>query len=175
MPKASAGTSVMSPAKDLEYKILEAGTRSSDSSQAKAQCRESLYVWYPASRHLRVSRRNPQYVVCLCVLAFSQPFFGQSLGDVARKERQKQQTRDTRPAKKVISDEDMPDHPASESPQSLSKDHKSSDSALDLSSEDEKKSAQQWKAEIQAQKNLVASLQKALDRLNSSIHFVDAN
>ena len=118
---------------------------------------------------------TPSMLLCLCVLAFSQPFFGQSLGDVARKERQKQQSRDTRPAKKVISDEDMPDDPASEFPQSLSKDHKSSDSALDLSSEDGKKSAQQWKAEIQAQKNLVASLQKALDRLNSSIHFVDAN
>src|SRR5437588_10835693 len=76
---------------------------------------------------------TPSMLLCLCVLAFSQPFFGQSLGDVARKERQKQQSRDTRPAKKVISDEDMPDDPASEFPQSLSKDHKSSDSALDVS------------------------------------------
>src|SRR5438270_12939682 len=77
---------------------------------------------------------TPSMLLCLCVLAFSQPFFGQSLGDVARKEQQKQQSRDTRPAKKVISDEDMPDHLACESPLRFSKVHKSSNSALDLSS-----------------------------------------
>ena len=36
-------------------------------------------------------------------------------------------------------------------------------------------SGEQWKAKIQAQKNSIASLQNQIDRLNSSIHFVEAN
>ena len=110
----------------------------------------------------------------LCMLVQSQPVRGQSLGDVARKERQKQQSKDARPAKKVITDDDMPEHPASEPSATSSKDQKKDFSSA-LSAEGGKKSAERWKAEIQAQKNVVASLQRSLDRLNSSIHFVEAN
>jgi hypothetical protein len=36
-------------------------------------------------------------------------------------------------------------------------------------------SAERWKALIQAQKNAVSSLQEQIDKLHSSIHFVEAN
>jgi len=126
--------------------------------------------------HWRVTYKIAVGIVAMlwCMLAQSQLFFGQSLGDVARKERQKQQSKDARPAKKVMTDEDMPEHPASE-PSATSSKAQKKDSASAISAEGGKKSAERWKAEIQAQKNVVASLQRSLDRLNSSIHFVEAN
>src|SRR5207245_4647824 len=35
--------------------------------------------------------------------------------------------------------------------------------------------AEQWKAQIQAQQDAIASLQSQIDKLNASIHFVEAN
>lgn len=39
----------------------------------------------------------------------------------------------------------------------------------------DKKPAEQWKAEITAQKHSVANLQNQIDKLNSSIHFAPGN
>jgi len=95
--------------------------------------------------------------------------FGQSLGDVAREQRQKQQAKNAQADKKVVTNEDLPEHPDAEqstsNPQSANPDP-------DLS---EKKPAEQWKQEIQAQKQSVANLQAEMDRLNSSIHFAPGN
>ncbi len=90
--------------------------------------------------------------------------YAQSLGDVAREQRQKQQAK-AAPAK-VITNEDIREH--SESADSGSGQHSGASPA---SSYNSKKTAEQWKAEILRQKNSVASLQNQIDRLNSSIHF----
>jgi tetrahydromethanopterin S-methyltransferase subunit G len=110
--------------------------------------------------------------------------YGQSLGDVARENRQKQQQKnkdqkDASTPHKVITNEDIPeseDSSASESEDSSSgnKDDPASDSSTESSSA-VTKSGEQWKTAILAQKNAIASMQSQLDKLNSSIHFVEAN
>lgn len=100
----------------------------------------------------------------------------QSLGDVARQQRADESTRTNHA--KVVTDEDMPSHPNTE----LSDDDDAENEPPDQPAADPDNSAEavsqkgeQWKAKIQAQKNTVAALQDQVDRLNASIHFVEAN
>ncbi|HXY15528.1 MAG TPA: hypothetical protein VEI26_13590 [Terriglobales bacterium] len=96
--------------------------------------------------------------------------YGQSLGDVAREQRQKQQAAKEQAAHKVITNEDLPEHPeaADDTSRSTEDDDPAADSV-------EKKPAEQWKQEIQEQKQSVASLQAQIEQLNSSIHFAPGN
>lgn len=101
---------------------------------------------------------------------------GQSLGDVARQQRATENSRSNHA--KVVTDEDMPAHQesieaeedddAADSPDVASGDP-------DTSAESVTQKGEQWKAKIQAQKDTVAALQAQFDRLNESIHFVEAN
>lgn len=100
----------------------------------------------------------------LCLAAAG---FGQSLGDVAREQKQKKQSQ---PAAKVITNEDLPAH-ADDGDQPPVNGHNSNPPSRPLGS----RSAEQWKAQIEAQKNTVASLQARIDKLNSSIHFAYGN
>jgi len=103
----------------------------------------------------------------ILILCISAVCHGQSLGDVARQQRQKQQAKKGQPAPKVVTNEEIPEHP-----QDVSDQAKPEDAAThSLGS----KSAEQWKAEIQSQKQSVAALQSQIDKVNSSIHFVEAN
>jgi hypothetical protein len=97
---------------------------------------------------------------------------GQSLGDVARQQRQKQ-AKDAHATRKVVTNEDIPEHPEAISSTSTSTDE--SDTAPASPASNDAHSGEQWKAKIEAQKNSVASLQSQIDQLNSSIHFVEAN
>jgi predicted RNase H-like nuclease (RuvC/YqgF family) len=125
----------------------------------------------------------------LCITTAAISFFSltsysqdaQSLGDVARQTRQKNQaknsqandaTGETAPASKVITNEEIPERasPAAEVTGGPSQVSSPSHSASGI-----KIPAEQWKAKILAQKSSVSSLQKEVDRLNSSIHFVQAN
>jgi hypothetical protein len=101
-------------------------------------------------------------VIALAVLSYSQ-----SLGDVARQERQKQEAKKTAAAPKVITNEDLPEHPDSNGSAASSQTSGDSSPSRPLGS----KSAEQWKAEIAAQRKSVDDLQRQIDRLNSSIHF----
>jgi len=95
--------------------------------------------------------------------------YGQSLGDVAREQRQKQ-ANDAHATRKVVTNEDLPERPEAISSTSASADeHDSAPASNDVHS------GEQWKAKIEAQKNSIASLQSQIDKLNSSIHFVEAN
>jgi|SRR5579863_953575 len=98
--------------------------------------------------------------------------YAQSLGDVARAQRQKQaQAAST--SHKVITNEDMPanaDGGENASPSSGER----QDAAVSPASND-MHAAQHWKSAIQAQKSAIASLQSQIDKMNSSIHFVEAN
>jgi DNA repair exonuclease SbcCD ATPase subunit len=110
-------------------------------------------------------------------LSYSQD--SQSLGDVARQARQQKTRVSGAPGKdlqahKVVTNDEIPEQAASTA------DGSGADQSYELashqaSSEPGKLSAERWKALIQAQKNVVSSLQKQIDRLNSSIHFVEAN
>lgn len=96
--------------------------------------------------------------------------FGQSLGDVARQQRQDQQAKKDQAAPKVITNEDLPEHGEAGSDSGKS-DHSHEPEPHHTGS----RSAEQWRAQIEAQKHSIATLQAQTERLNSSIHFVEAN
>jgi predicted RNase H-like nuclease (RuvC/YqgF family) len=98
--------------------------------------------------------------------------FGQSLGDVAWQQREKQ-AKDGHATRKVVTNEEIPEHPEASSSGSVDTDEHDSTPAAPASNDAH--SAEQWKAEIQGQKSSIASLQSQIDKLNSSIHFVEAN
>jgi predicted nucleic acid-binding Zn ribbon protein len=119
------------------------------------------------------------------LVVFSLPFvlfllvassYGQSLGDVAREQRQKQQAKDkdTPAAHKVVTNEDIPESPAASS-NDVAADDSSSEPSAPTASTAGKKSADQWKAEIGARKARIAAMQSQVDKLNDSVHFVEAN
>jgi predicted RNase H-like nuclease (RuvC/YqgF family) len=96
---------------------------------------------------------------------------GQSLGDVAREQRQKQQAKKAQVTPKVVTNEDMPEHP--ESSDRAASGETSGEGAPSRSMGS--KSAEEWKEEIAEQRRSVDNLQTQIDRLNSSIHFAPGN
>ena len=107
--------------------------------------------------------------VVLFVVAGS---YGQSLGDVARQQREKQ-AKDAHATRKVVTNEDLPEPAEPVSSASVSTDEH--DTAPASPASNDTHAGEQWKAKIQAQKNSITSLQSQIDKLNSSIHFVEAN
>ena len=98
--------------------------------------------------------------------------YGQSLGDVAREQRQKQ-AKDAHAARKVVTNEDIPEQKETASTTSVSTDSPDVPSASPASNDTH--AGAQWKAKIEAQKSSIASLQSQIDKLNSSIHFAPGN
>jgi predicted RNase H-like nuclease (RuvC/YqgF family) len=107
--------------------------------------------------------------VVLFVVAGS---YGQSLGDVAREQRQKQ-AKAGNTTHKVVTNEDIPESPEAVESTSVSSDEHAG--APTTPAPNDTRSGELWKAKIEEQKNSVASLQNQIDKLNSSIHFVEAN
>jgi len=102
-----------------------------------------------------------------------------SLGDLARKQRQKQQSK-TSNTKKVIPNEEIPEHPEATPSSSDGTSSSLTDGARDGTSAaadagSVMKTGEQWKAAIQQQKSAVADLKDQIDKLQDSIHFVEAN
>jgi hypothetical protein len=129
-----------------------------------------LLIW--SSRLRSFSMRRPHKIVAaiVVVLFVVAGSYGQSLGDVAREQRQKQ-PKDAHATRKVLTNEDMPDRPE-ESTSTVTDEH---DTAPPSPASNGTHAGEQWKAKIEAQKNSIASLQSQIDKLNSSIHFVEAN
>jgi hypothetical protein len=104
-------------------------------------------------------------------LLMSPAAYGQSLGEVARQNREKQKAKDASSTAKpkVITNENLPKGPDSEArpPQNEEK----TTTAPKISSS---RSAEQWKSQILVQKKVIAILQAQIDKLNDSIHFVVA-
>ena len=101
--------------------------------------------------------------------------YGQSLGDIARANREKQNAENASAAQpKVITNANLPKDPdANEEPaeapsgasvSSTAADHRSAQQRLA-----EQRAADQWKRQILAQKNKMATLQARIDQLNASI------
>jgi hypothetical protein len=97
----------------------------------------------------------------------------QSLGDVAREQRQKQAA-SQHATRKVVTNEEIPEH-EEEPASSTSANTGERDTAVAAPASNNTHAGEQWKAKIEAQKSSVASLQSQIDKLNSSIHFVEAN
>jgi hypothetical protein len=101
-----------------------------------------------------------------------------SLGDLARKQKQKQQDAKDKGVKpkKVVTDEDMPEHP----PESSSSATANNDDTPHADQEATpasvvSRNGDQWKAAISQQKNAIADLKARIDKAQNSIHFVEAN
>lgn len=93
--------------------------------------------------------------------------YGQSLGDVARAQRQKEQAKSSQTTPKVITNEDLGEPPDG-LPTNAGEAKKQNDPhSKPLGS----KTAAQWKAEIEAQKRAIANLQSRIAQVNSSIRF----
>jgi hypothetical protein len=127
-------------------------------------------------RQLQIHRHR-QITIILGLVFAAGTGYGQSLGDVARQQRQKQQSKSAQAPRKVITNEDIPENSASpqtSSTASVDNDQREQASATP-SSGDVMRTGDQFKAQIRAQKNSVAAMQEQIEKLNSSIHFVEAN
>jgi hypothetical protein len=92
---------------------------------------------------------------------------GQSLGDVARANREKKKEKTESAAKHIVTNDDIPSSPEAD---------------IEAPKQEEKKapapgkrSAEEWKSRILAQKKVVATLEAQIGKLNKSIYFVNAN
>ena len=115
----------------------------------------------------------------LGVVSHGQSSDSPSLGDLARKQRQKQQSK-TGNTKKVITNEEIPEHPEESPSSSDGTNSSATDGARDASDAvadagSVMKTGEQWRRAIQQQKNAVADLKNRIDRLQDSIHFVESN
>jgi hypothetical protein len=110
---------------------------------------------------MRQTHRTLGYLASLVLLSISASR-GQSLGDVARQQRQNEQAK---PAPKVITNDDISGPGLEQS--GSEKLGRNRGTAPHRTS----KTAEQWKAEILAQKRSIANLQTRMERLTSTIHF----
>jgi predicted RNase H-like nuclease (RuvC/YqgF family) len=112
--------------------------------------------------------------ICAMALSMSSAAYGQSLGDIARANREKK-TEDASAAQpKVITNANLPKDPDANlepaeaqpgaSASSTTADHRTAQQRLA-----EQRAADQWKRQILAQKNKTATLQARIDQLNASI------
>jgi predicted RNase H-like nuclease (RuvC/YqgF family) len=117
-------------------------------------------------------------------LVMNSAAYGQSLGDVARENREKQNANDASTAAKprVITNKDLPKDPdANQEPREALSDSGAAPSsqAADYRSVQqrlaEQRAADRWKRLILAQENKMATLQARIDLLNESIRSVNGN
>jgi predicted RNase H-like nuclease (RuvC/YqgF family) len=113
--------------------------------------------------------------ICAIALFMSSAAYGQSLGDIARENREKKSEAASAAQPKVITNANLPKDPdtnqepaeaqSGASASSTAADHRSAQQRLA-----EQRAADQWKRQILAQKNKMATLQARIDQLNASIH-----
>jgi len=117
--------------------------------------------------------RSQRKLFCVAglVLLLAALGYAQSLGDIAREQRQKQQEKKAQDAPKVITNEDLPEHSESDGAATSHQENRDTTASEPMGS----KSAEQWKSEIEAQKKSVENLQSQMERLNSSVHFAPGN
>jgi predicted RNase H-like nuclease (RuvC/YqgF family) len=108
-------------------------------------------------------------------LLMSSAAYGQSLGDIARANREKQNAENPSAAQpRVITNANLPKDPdANQEPAEAQPGTNASSTAADHRSAQqrlaEQRAADQWKRQILAQKNKMATLQARIDQLNASI------
>jgi DNA repair exonuclease SbcCD ATPase subunit len=110
--------------------------------------------------------------ILLIVLLTAMASYGQSLGDVARQTRQKEKAKGTA-KKKIITNEDLPETPDLTPGQQETVGKLRPVASPGVPSGG--RSAEEWKSQILAQKNALATLKAQMDKLNDSVRFVEAN
>ena len=105
-------------------------------------------------------------------LLTSLPSYGQSLGDIARANREKQQADDTSAVPpKVITNADLPKNinpQSSDAPPQTATSNKADHRAVQQTLA-EQRAAEQWRMRILTQKQKMANLQARVDQLNASM------
>ncbi len=120
----------------------------------------------------------PRKFALLTILFFTSVFFmsvaafSQSLGDVARANREKQnQANASAPQAAVITTDDLDAGSSGSRPQTTAaKPSKAASAARTSGEEIDPKLAAEWKRKIVAQKSKVQTLQAQIDQLNAQIH-----
>src|SRR6267143_2909087 len=112
--------------------------------------------------------------ICAITLLMHLAAYGQSLGDIARENREKKSEAASAVQPKVITNANLPKDPDADqeaaeaqseaSASSQAADHRSAQQRLA-----EQRAADQWKRQILAQENKMATLQARIDQLNLSI------
>jgi len=114
----------------------------------------------------------------LSAVASSQSSGTPSLGEMARKQRQRQQQHakdSSDKPEKFVTNEDIPGHPETPSESHESSGVTGGGESFSLPTGDVVKAGVRWKAAIERQKSAIAELISRIDRLQSSIYFVEAN
>ncbi len=107
--------------------------------------------------------------------------YSQSLGDVARENREKKAAETSTTPPKVITNADLPKNPdgdtgateenntpATPSPAAAAASRKAAGQRVD-----DQRAAEHWKKQILTQKNTITNQQAEIDKLRASIHFVE--
>ncbi len=135
---------------------------------------------FSQSFHVRI------FLTVLATLLFAIPAaYGQSLGDVARENRE-QKASNASPPPKVITNKTLPKDPDADANSSTGESQtqaqtEPSPANVESSRQTarqpaaERRAAERWKQRILAQENTIANLRLRVDRLKASIHFVDPN
>jgi hypothetical protein len=102
-----------------------------------------------------------------------------SLGDLARQQRAKKDQSKAAPSKdakstKVITNEELPEHPPAAAAGPTARNMNQANS-MPSGPDAGNLPAEQWKSQIEGAKNQIASMQKQIDDLNSSIQFAPGN
>ncbi|MFZ3265112.1 MAG: hypothetical protein WA172_14005 [Terriglobales bacterium] len=135
---------------------------------------------FSQSFHVRI------FLTVLATLLLAIPAaYGQSLGDVARENRE-QKAANASPPPKVITNKSLPKDPDAVAGSSAGKSQTQAQTEPSPANAEsskqaarqraaERRAAQQWKQKILAQENTIANLRLRADKLKASIHFVDPN
>ncbi len=114
-------------------------------------------------------------VVVLTFASSAQSPASPSLGDLARTQRGKQQSKTVKP-KKVVTNEEIPESSeAATSSDTPHNDGPHDEASVQHPAGDISKTGDAYKAEIAQRKAALADLKAQMDKLNGSIHFVEAN
>lgn len=131
-------------------------------------------------RRLFGQRYQYQFIMQLLalVLLTGALIYGQSLGDVARENREQKAASGSATPAKVITNKDLPKDPdgdasADNAPTAPSPESVAASRKAAAQRAAEQRAAEQWKQKILAQKNVIANLQARVDALRASILFVD--
>jgi hypothetical protein len=112
------------------------------------------------------------WLVPMALVAVTSAALGQSLGDVARQARQKEKPK-AKAAKKVVTNDDIPESPSSAT--GLSEPGANVDALSASDKSPGPRTAREWRHVILEQKDRIETLQAQIDKLADSIHFVTAN
>jgi hypothetical protein len=103
--------------------------------------------------------------------------YGQSLGEIARKNREKQKSQETSGVQpRMITNKDLPVDPEGyEKPREPQRDAQSANTAVEHRFEGQRfgqeRASGPWRRQIVTQENRMANLQARIDQLNASLHF----